>query len=426
MAAKVERERSRRAANLGAPADIWENEEVGSRPWRAAELPPVPSPRWTSVRGGRPVAAKTVYVFLDSCIYNRFLTQGQPGCEPEHFQKVEELITTEAACLLLPEIVQLEVEKFWSQLEDDFNHHFEKAAKSLATVGDGIAKDWNEMGDVKGALLAALDEKRRQKTEAAKPHYQRVQELFRLPSVASIPFTHEVLLRGNRRMIAGKLPYEPEANAGKKPDRRDRESDACIIESIKGFFEAHSPDGAALYFCSENVKDFGHVGKDGPYIAAAVREGLPEAVFFTDLKGLVEYAKDPKEIQNPTPEEEKKDVEKERQEQIERQERMERQAKAVQGILRHLEMLRSRHIGAPPFGLDVDSQDAAFNAYYRQPRPQFPWQALYPTPPHQAFGVPDGEVIVVDPLLPPGPPTIPATDASIDAAKNPPTEERPT
>jgi hypothetical protein len=43
-----------------------------------------------------------VFIFLDSCIYIRFMTQGQPGCEPEYFRKLEEMIATAAARLLLP------------------------------------------------------------------------------------------------------------------------------------------------------------------------------------------------------------------------------------------------------------------------------------------------------------------------------------
>ncbi len=96
----------------------------------------------------------SVYIFLDSNIYIRYLTQGQPGCEPVHFQELVKLITDGAARLLVPEVVRLEIEKFLTHMEGDFSFHFKKAREEL----ESRAKAWNEMSEVKDTLLNARED----------------------------------------------------------------------------------------------------------------------------------------------------------------------------------------------------------------------------------------------------------------------------
>ncbi len=191
----------------------------------------------------------SVYIFLDSNIYIRYLTQGQPGCEPVHFQELVKLITDGAARLLVPEVVRLEIEKFLTHMEGDFSFHFKKAREEL----ESRAKAWNEMSDVKDTLLKALDDAERRKKENVKRHYEKVQALFRLGNAESISFTPDLWFRGKRRIIAGRMPYWNQETSGeKKADKHDRENDACIVESLLSYFEAHKPEGAIL--CLKDIE----------------------------------------------------------------------------------------------------------------------------------------------------------------------------
>jgi hypothetical protein len=317
-------------------------------------------------------AAMPVYIFLDTNIYIRYLMQSKPGCDPQFFQELKQLIDDGKARLLLPEIVLLELEKFWGRMETTLDDKFKEMKAGLEAYFKGQAgKSWNELSDVKDTMLKALDEKKRHKIETAQQHYQHIQDLFGSKHVESIPFGQEIWLRGKRRLIAGKMPYkEDEAGGEKKPDKQDRENDACIVESLHSYFQKNTQQGV-LYFCSADVKDFGHGERDSIYLDATIREGLPKAPYFTDLKGLVEFANNPQEIKEPTPEEEKKDIEKEKQEAILRQQ------------ADQLTWLRPRP--APVIEEEYDP------AYYQ--RRQFPWGALYPIPPFPALVMPQDEVL---------------------------------
>jgi hypothetical protein len=299
-------------------------------------------------------------------------------------------------------------------MDETFASHFSKVKEKLRNFGDEVTKTCHEMGDLKGALLKALDENQRQKTETAKRHYEELEDLFRASSVEAIPFTPDLLFRGKRRIISGSMPDQDLAKTGeKKTERRDRESDAIIIETLQSYFERHVSEGAVLYFCSENVRDFGHDGDDGLYLDASVREGLPRSFFFKDVRTLIDFANDPKEVKEPTPEQEKKDLEKEKQEEYQRR-------------IAELGWLRRR--SAVP---DADSTDAGYNAIlYQHQHRHFPWGAYYPTATQQVIVVPPQDEILpfVDtpqPIITHGPPPSPQSHPSVAAKAGDPVETSP-
>jgi hypothetical protein len=217
--------------------------------------------------------------------------------------------------------VELEVDKFQLHMEVEFTNYFTEAEKGLEAVGEKFVKrPWNEMGDVKEALKKALREKQRAKLDDANKHYEQVKNLWRSKDVDHIAFSPDLMFRAKCRLISGKMPSD--ASGEKKPDKLERDSDACIVESLKFHFERHPvEDIAILCFCSENVSDFGRKSeKDGKrYLDANVREGLPNAPYFTNLKDLMAFVTSPTKVKEPTPEEEKKDIEKELQEEHARQ-----------------------------------------------------------------------------------------------------------
>ncbi|MGL4420203.1 MAG: sigma factor-like helix-turn-helix DNA-binding protein, partial [Gemmataceae bacterium] len=81
-------------------------------------------------------------------------------------------------------------------------------------------------------------------------------------------FTPDVYFRGRRRLMAGRMP---------KPENRAH-SDACIIESLAVFFsDLGQNEQHELYFCSENVGDFGLATKDRHILNPLHKDDLPAA-----------------------------------------------------------------------------------------------------------------------------------------------------
>ncbi len=142
------------------------------------------------------ITTMTPYVFLDTNIYIRYLTQGKPGCEEACFQELKELIESGKVGLLLPEVVRLELDKFWRGWECTVEAKFKKLKTALESGFAGNKDKWNELDDVPGAIFTALDDKKCSKLETALRHYQQLEDLFR--SQAVVYFTRPGLARLQR------------------------------------------------------------------------------------------------------------------------------------------------------------------------------------------------------------------------------------
>jgi len=345
-----------------------------------------------------------VYIFLDTNIYIRHLMQGKP----ETLQELTQLVDSDQALLLLPQVVVLELDKFRRHLKTKLDLAFK-------TIADGTGIKWtggkvlNYVKDVPALLLQALDEHKRQWDEnkrqwlkqrkkdtyaTAERHYQQIESLFRSQSVVTIPLTPTILFRGKQRLMAGKMPY--------LDDEPNRENDACIVESLHAHFETAGKDGA-LYFCSENVKDFGHGDKASAFLDRAIKEGLPaHSPFFTELAALIASVKTPTAIKEPTSEEEQKIIEKEQKEAIEQLAAAEQWAQTLAPIA----AMRRPHRYATAY---------QWNPAHYQTGDNFPWGALSLNVQPFPAGVLPLEDELAFPAPPPNPdkpepPTTPAND----------------
>lgn len=75
-----------------------------------------------------------IYVFVDTNIWVRVLSQGRPGCELEHLGKLIALVGESKVTLILPEVVTLELERCQRAFTDDIATHFIDLSKAIEDV----------------------------------------------------------------------------------------------------------------------------------------------------------------------------------------------------------------------------------------------------------------------------------------------------
>lgn len=204
-------------------------------------------------------------LFVDTNIWIRVVSQGKPGCEIAHLEDLRELIDQAAIVLLLPEVVQLELNRQWRSFTENVVVQIGKLEKELEAP---LRKSfWSEIEDVQRSLQEFLSEQKTSKLESVTNRYEKVQNLLSLPNVKILEFTPEIHFRARKRLIAGKMP---------RLEQRSH-SDACILESLAVFFSQLNKNDHELCFCSENVADFGLESKDRHIIHPLHKDDLPSA-----------------------------------------------------------------------------------------------------------------------------------------------------
>ncbi len=190
------------------------------------------------------------YLFIDTNILVRIISQGKPGCEVVHLDQLASCVRSSAIVLLLPEIVELELAKNWM----NFNDRIDEAVGSLEKeLQPALNKSlWSEIVDIQKSLSIFLAEQKAIKIREARSRYEEVVKLLTMAQVVKLPFTPEIYFKGKKRIMAGRMPRQSNAS----------HSDACILETLADHLSTFMPEGltnSELYFCSENVTDFGCV-----------------------------------------------------------------------------------------------------------------------------------------------------------------------
>lgn len=262
------------------------------------------------------------FVFLDTNILFRFVTQGQPGCEREWWDLLAGFVAEKAVRLIVPEVVLLEFEAKVRNLRDDLAGKISGVREKVVDESRKSIK-WNEIGDLPDFLEATISQWMQSKIADAESRRDEVQRLLASSEAIRLPFDHEVMFRSRRRMLAGRVKTSK--------DRGD--ADCFIMESLVRFFEGEGGD-RQLLLCTENHKDFGVETKEGTKILhPLMKDGLPPTELFTDLASMVGFIEEHKMVVEPGPNEVKEAVEREKAEENE---------EAIEGLL-----LRS----APPYEL---------------------------------------------------------------------------
>ncbi len=228
------------------------------------------------------------YVFIDTSVWIRVLSQGNPGCEILRVNELKSMLSTGKITLLLPEIVELEIEKNWR----DFNDDIIKEIGQLENKIDKATKEtWNEIEDIQKSIKQLIKDAKAKKVADAQMHFQSIQDLFSSPNVAKIPFTHEIMLAARKRLIAGRMPIP----------KNQASNDACIVESLVLFFSPLSSAAYQFVICTANVNDFCLKIDDEYVVHPLIKESLPNAKHAINLSDLVEVSTDFFSTQEPSP-----------------------------------------------------------------------------------------------------------------------------
>lgn len=219
-----------------------------------------------------------IYAFIDTNIWVRVLSQGRPGCELKYLESFQKLCLDKKVVFLLPEIVELELEKQWREFTEEMTRGIgQLQVKIEAAIKPNL---WTEIEDVHASINTLLNETKQKKVKAARQSFEKIQLLFRSNLIVKIPLTSEILFLGKRRLIAGRMP---------KHDNQAH-NDASIVESLQLYFRTILGDQSTrLCFCSENVNDFGVKTKEGMALHPLIRDGLPATHYATTLRAAIEF-----------------------------------------------------------------------------------------------------------------------------------------
>jgi len=231
-----------------------------------------------------------IYAFLDTNICIRIMSQGKPGCELNHFHSLKTLVEGNVFRLLVPEIVLLELEKEHRVNTKEYDNEFGKLKKGLS-----LATSWSEMEDVKEYLQTIIQNKKEDKIKDSKKHYFEILEFLESKDVEFIPFTVDILLRGKRRLMAGRMPKH-----GNNSDQ-----DAFIIESLISYFEKCNDEKKQLMFCSENHKHFAleckSRQKDRIFnLHPIIQSDFPQSLYTIDLERMLDFTKGYESLPEPS------------------------------------------------------------------------------------------------------------------------------
>lgn len=227
-------------------------------------------------------ASAVIYVVIDTSTFVKTWTHSAPGSEIGTLTMLAELVDNGTICILLPEVVELEIQKNWRSFAFDVK----KGVSDLKLKVDVPLKQeksvWNEIEAIRTAITRFWSDWETQFLTECEERYRLLREFLDSARVTKIAFTPEIMFHGKRLMISGAM---------NKSERGDQ--DAFIVQSvIQQLQDAHSPHDY-LYFCTQNVKDFA-VSTDARVTALrlGVREKLPKSSFFTDLTSLVAAARE--------------------------------------------------------------------------------------------------------------------------------------
>ena len=237
-----------------------------------------------------------IYVCLDSCIFDRIITQGQPGSTVECFEELKKLAQEGKVRVIAPEVVLLEFEKFCRELDNQFAASIEQFRKDIAETCAKKQKQWNEIDDLKQSLAPHIEAEAAKKKAAFPDRIKAVRDWLQSEAVVLVPYDSEIMLKAKRRLMSGRMP----------PSDKKADQDASIIESVLKVL----PKGEELYFCSENIKDFAlEIPNKGLALHPLLEGDLPKTRFFANLCSLVEAVKSGKAPPQPTEKELEKAVE---------------------------------------------------------------------------------------------------------------------
>ncbi len=217
------------------------------------------------------------------------MSQGKPGCGISYFEDLKTLVESKIVRLLVPEVVLLELEKQQRLLTKHFESEFGELKKSISLTGT-----WSEIEDVKVYLKTIIHQKKEEKIKDWENRYSTIKTFLESDYTDIILFTPDIICRGHRRLMAGRMPISNEQSS----------QDTFLVDSLVSYFEKCIDKDIAFLFCSENYKDFAveskvQTGNRIFCLHPLIQEGLPNAQYFIDLESMMEFAKGYEKLSRP-------------------------------------------------------------------------------------------------------------------------------
>lgn len=221
-----------------------------------------------------------LFIFVDTNIYIRIMTQGMPGCDFALFDDLKTLCENKIICLLVPEVILLELEKNNTEIPQGLKQKFCGLRKDIEKFSL-----WTEIRDIKNYIITLLQKAEDLKITNWKNRYKEIISFLNSDKTIKIPITENIKIKADNRIKNGKMPKN------KKVDK-----DACIIESLVEYFNSLKDNNSTLIFCSENTNDFAEecktATKDRSFILHhLLQNDLPKSHYFIDLNSTLQFSK---------------------------------------------------------------------------------------------------------------------------------------
>ncbi|MCL4552840.1 MAG: PIN domain-containing protein [Candidatus Marsarchaeota archaeon] len=239
------------------------------------------------------------FVLIDTNIYLDCALIRKPGHAPDLVGELMIALEKYGAVLLLPQVVELELDRHW---EDAFDELKDKVKKAKGETERGM-QEIRHLAHLSRDCVSLPD--RRKLAEAAQQVIEsrkssRIQmkslleQLFSHPKVLRLPLTSDVLTRSPKRAISGRPPFHARGSVNYL------DSDSMIVETLVDFFRGLQERGRRycpellLLFCSANAKHFADDDKNTEDLAIhrAMRDDFVkfgvQVLYYPSLTDLVE------------------------------------------------------------------------------------------------------------------------------------------
>ncbi|MCD2500159.1 PIN domain-containing protein [Clostridium sp. NSJ-145] len=218
-----------------------------------------------------------VNIFIDTNIFIRLITNNDDN---KLFEELKVMIEEGIVKLLVPEIVILELEKQDRVAKDKIKEEFNCLNKNIKEVSKAL---WSEVRYISEKISNLIEEEKSYKLQMWDNNYEDVRRYLTSSSVEYIEFTPEIMCKGEKRIIAGKLVR---ANSNSSQDSYN-------IESLISYFEfLGKNEEDELIICSNDIKDFSAAkkGENGFYeLHPNFKEKLPNTKCSQTLENLMKY-----------------------------------------------------------------------------------------------------------------------------------------
>ena len=185
------------------------------------------------------------YVFLDTCVIVDCAFTRKEKTSPKLLERLLEQLDDNGAKLLLPEVVQLELEKVLPQTMD-------MAVSSLKSVENSVeevaAKSLLSHSS-KDKILDAVSSARKELKKDVKDALDLIKNVSNDPERCTVlPLVQEDLVSAVKTSIKGNKPSKPKAAWGLIQE------DCLIVGALERFIK--DEPGAEMAICSSNTADF--------------------------------------------------------------------------------------------------------------------------------------------------------------------------